>query len=511
MKKIIIIITLLFSILAVNITASADQNDKMVKVGLLYDNKALTSIRLDSRYGINLSYNRNSYYIGSEGNFLSNNTYFAVNGEYTNYSEAKINATNGKHILVSDKYYVVTDNFITLESAKAAGNGKTFSGNIITLFADNDNDKLSFDTSISYIEAINSSVIANSDIIDNENIIKYNYNGNESYYRGNVILKIASNGLITVINHVYLEDYLKGVVPSEMPYSWDAEALKAQAVAARCYAYNQLETENLAGFHVSPTTSSQVYKGYTKEEPSTNAAVEDTKGVVATYNENVISAYFSSSSGGYTAGNSEVWNSSTNLPYLQPVKDDYSLGQINADWTLSYTFEEFGILMNNNGYDLGKITAVNILEKSVSGRAAKVEVVGDKASHIFEKQSLRAVVGSTKLRSMLFDINNTSAKPLSLITSDGVSTVDNPNKLTLITSSGIVEIVDSKNINLITSNGVEIVESEPVMNDIVFNGHGFGHGVGLSQYGAKGMAEAGKNYEEILKFYYTDIEVKKLY
>lgn len=134
------------------------------------------------------------------------------------------------------------------------------------------------------------------------------------WYRGIVMIQ-NKNGKLTVINNVPLEDYLKGVVPSEMPSSWATEAHKAQAIAARSYAPANLGKRARYGYDLKDTPEDQAYGGASAETADTNYAVEQTKGIVLTYNMKVINAYYSASAGGQTNTNS--WGS--NLPYLRSV------------------------------------------------------------------------------------------------------------------------------------------------------------------------------------------------
>lgn len=134
------------------------------------------------------------------------------------------------------------------------------------------------------------------------------------WYRGIIMIQ-NKNGKLTVINNVPLEDYIKGVVPAEMPSSWAFEAHKAQAIAARSYALANLGKRAKSGYDLKDTPEDQAYNGASAETADTNAAVEETKGIVLTYNMKVISAYYSASAGGQTNVNS--WGS--NLPYLRSV------------------------------------------------------------------------------------------------------------------------------------------------------------------------------------------------
>ena len=134
------------------------------------------------------------------------------------------------------------------------------------------------------------------------------------WYRG--IIRIQNrNGKLTVINDISLEEYIRGVVPAEMPSSWAFEAHKAQAIAARSYALANLGKRAQYGYDLKDTPEDQAYNGASGETSDTNAAVDDTKGIVLTYDNKVISAYYSASAGGQTNTNS--WGSS--LPYLRSV------------------------------------------------------------------------------------------------------------------------------------------------------------------------------------------------
>lgn len=136
------------------------------------------------------------------------------------------------------------------------------------------------------------------------------------WYRGILIIQ-NKNQKLTVINDVNMEDYLKGVVPSEMPSSWELEALKAQAVAARSYALANLGKRASLGFDLKDTPEDQAYGGATAETAKTNNAVDETSGLVLTYNYKVVSAFYSASAGGHTVNSKQVWGS--DLPYIRAV------------------------------------------------------------------------------------------------------------------------------------------------------------------------------------------------
>ena len=153
----------------------------------------------------------------------------------------------------------------------------------------------------------------------NKLIVKPGKNGFVSvkgkWYRGEFI--ILNNNSLTVINDVPLEQYLLGVVPSEMPSRWNYEALKAQSIAARSYAVANLGKNGSKGYDLKDNTYDQAYGGASAETKNTNRAVSDTKGIVATYDKKVISAYYCASAGGQTQESGDVWTK--NLPYIRSV------------------------------------------------------------------------------------------------------------------------------------------------------------------------------------------------
>ena len=136
------------------------------------------------------------------------------------------------------------------------------------------------------------------------------------WYRGSFIIE-CRNGGIVVVNDVPLEDYMLGVVPSEMPSKWNYEALKAQAIAARSYAIANRGKRASRGYDLKDTPEDQAYGGASAETAATNNAVMETKSIVITYNRKVIPAYYSSSAGGHTVNSGAVWNK--DLPYLKSV------------------------------------------------------------------------------------------------------------------------------------------------------------------------------------------------
>ena len=183
------------------------------------------------------------------------------------------------------------------------------------------------------------------------------------WYRGKLVVN-ASKGKLTVINDIDLENYLKGVVPSEMPSKWNIEAHKAQAIAARSYAVANLGKRASLGYDLKDTPEDQAYGGASVESTRTTRAVKETNGIVITYNKKIIPAYYHASSGGHTVNSGEVWN--MDLPYLRSVpsfdsnlsKNGHGVGmsQQGANNLASKGYNAYQILMYfYNNVHFGKL------------------------------------------------------------------------------------------------------------------------------------------------------------
>lgn len=298
---------------------------------------------------------------------------------------------------------------------------------------------------------------------DGLNLVSLTSVSGSKRYRGDIEFRLE-DGKLTAINVLNIEDYLRGVVPAEMPAYWSKEALKAQAVAARNYVLQRVETSRGSTFNVNCDTSSQVYGGYDAETPATNKAVEETRGIVMLSGGEIAEAFFHSSSGGCTENSEDVW--SGKVPYIKSKEDPYDKNDIYYNWKVSYTTEQLKDKLAAAGYKFNKITDINELARTSSGqRVKKLEIKGEGANgkpltvEICNADNVRIALG---LRSSLFKFT---------------SKYNSKKDLT----------------------GVEIT------------GSGWGHGLGMSQYGARGMAEKGYNYQEILKYYYSGVVLAEDY
>lgn len=277
-------------------------------------------------------------------------------------------------------------------------------------------------------------------------------------YRGDMEFRVENDSLLA-INAINIEDYLRGVVPAEMPSSWPAEALKAQAVVARNYALQRVEVNRGASYHLTNDQYSQVYGGYDAESPATNRAIEDTRGVVMLHRGSLISALFHSSSGGYIENSEDVWKYP--LPYIKHKKDPYDQNERHYDWEVSYTADQLLELMAKAGYDFESINDIEITDYTASGARVKELAVSGTDP---DGKRLRVEIANAD------NVRNALGLKSALFTMEQVYARDK------------------------TLSGVEI------------RGSGWGHGIGLSQWGARGMAAKGYKYRDILQYYYTSIK-----
>ncbi|WP_064091867.1 SpoIID/LytB domain-containing protein [Rossellomorea aquimaris] len=325
-------------------------------------------------------------------------------------------------------------------------------------------------------------------------------------YRGSFLFSPSGTN-VKLINYLGMEDYLKGVLPNEMPASWHTEALKAQAIAARSYAYSTKST-------LSNTVASQVYKGYSSEDSRTNAAVEATKDLKAVYGGKPIQTFFYSTSGGKTANISDVWNTSQQ-PYYTSVADTYE-NSPHSNWTQSFTPNE--ILKS---FGVTKADTV-LYDMSLSKTGANGEVSGvtlttsdgviTKTGNENTIRKLFPISSSSSygmIKSNWFDTSLTKSKNAFVVqTASGQSNISSAVAQTVQTKSGQVTLSNptysiQTNSGVITSSGITSV------TDITLNGKGFGHRIGMSQYGAKGFAENGWNAEKIITHYFQGSTVSK--
>ncbi|MCK5811769.1 MAG: SpoIID/LytB domain-containing protein [Clostridiales bacterium] len=331
---------------------------------------------------------------------------------------------------------------------------------------------------------------------------------NGDKYRGAIELRKLEDGDITVINELLLNEYLYGVVPLEIgTTNTPFEALKAQAVAARTYALGNSNFTAL-GFDLTDTTLSQVYGGYDVENLASNNAVEATAADVVTYGGVLARLYYFSSSGGATANSENVWLSP--IPYLRSVADPYD--RIYR-YEYTYSASEIANHLTATERSVGDITKIEIVRVSVSGRVVSMKIYGTLGSTLFTNEACRIFAFPDRLPSQMFTVGTASSYAVKM-GDNSLKSVELPG--TLVKTSTGIQLINSNSRVLVANDSggtISLIITTSSNSDFVITGAGHGHGVGMSQYGAMGMAEAGYTYEKILQHYFTGVRIEeaKLY
>jgi len=271
-------------------------------------------------------------------------------------------------------------------------------------------------------------------------------------YRGNILAQAEKKKLF-IMNQVALEQYLEGVLPREVSPSWPEQALQAQAVAARTYALYHMIKRRQDPFDVYATTSSQVYGGKEGESPATHAAIAATQNLVLTREGKIILALFHSNSGGETEAVDDIWGFTK--PYLINVKDSFSLHHPGDTWEKTFTADDLQERIKAFGLPSGSIENIVAVEKAPSGRIKKLKVAQGDAGFFLSGNSFRLIVGAGKVKSTHFEVKKRKGK-------------------------------------------------------FIFKGTGYGHGAGMSQWGAYAMAKQGHDFRQILEFYYPGTKIENM-
>ena len=279
---------------------------------------------------------------------------------------------------------------------------------------------------------------------------------NGKMYRGGVKVIATSSGL-SIINIIAVEEYLRGVVPGEMSPSYHEEALKAQAVAARTFALVNRKRHKDSGYDLCSTTHCQVYNGVEAEHRITNKIIDETFGEVLFYNNKLIQALFHTDSGGMTENVIDVWG--VDYPYLRAVSE---IEKETGAWTLRIPINDFSSKLAAAKHNVGTVKSIKITplkigkstaDRTASGRVKEINIQGTKGQTKITGTEMRSIFS---LKSTLFDIKISGS-------------------------------------------------------EVIINGYGWGHGVGMSQNGAQNLAKHNYTYDKILSHYYKGTTLKRLY
>lgn len=283
-------------------------------------------------------------------------------------------------------------------------------------------------------------------------------------YSGIIEMNPSTASNMTVVNEIPMEDYVRGVLPAEVPASFNVEAQKAIALAIRSYALTNGKRHQPGFYNVCDSTHCQMFSGVSREAEWVDKILSDTRNQIITYNGAPIHALYSTDCGGKTQSNEDAALGGEPLPYLQSIADgenleDYCADAPNHNWSKTFTAEELVKIFNKKkSQKLGDFQKMEILDYNQSGRVKTILVTYKSGSAKISGLQLRDIFGGDVLRSTK------------------ISMVTNPN------------------------------------GSYTIMGKGYGHGVGLCTYGANGLAKAHPEftYKDIVKFYYTGTDVTSL-
>ena len=290
-------------------------------------------------------------------------------------------------------------------------------------------------------------------------------------YRGTLDIQWKSEGLI-LVNKLPLEEYLCSVVPGEMPASYEGEALKAQAVCARTYAWKQIQQQSLDeyGADVDDSVNYQVY-GNSQPQASATEAVNATEGRIITQNGEAVEAYYFSTSAGVTVTD-EVWGAETPASYLKSVPCRFDENMPWSRWQVKIPWETLAERAVKATGEKGKLLSLSAEKTDQNGAVTGLRVITETASVLLENEHT--------IREFL------SPEGLDITEKDGT-----------VTRGG----------SLLPSAFIQIEEDG---KEVTITGKGYGHGVGMSQNGANAMAKEGYSWQEILDYFFRNIEIQDM-
>ncbi len=273
---------------------------------------------------------------------------------------------------------------------------------------------------------------------------------NDRRYRGGISVLRKKNGRMTVVNRLPLEEYVKGVLFHEASHYWPAEALKAQAIVCRSYAAFQMAENAGRDFDVTSDVYSQVFGGRSAERYRTNRIVDQTRGKVLAYEGKVLPAFFHATCAGHTADSSTLWK--TNLPPLKGVACPYCTESPYYRWHEVFSLSEIGAQLARAGLMQGEVRDLKVAQRDPTGRALWIEITAASATRLAAK--------------------------------------------------------DFRNAGFVIGFRCTFFSVRFILRDGLFYVSGWGHGVGMCQWGAYFQAKKGKTAEEILSFYYPGAEIR---
>ena len=333
-------------------------------------------------------------------------------------------------------------------------------------------------------------------------------------YRGRIeIGRYNGANTLTAVNILNIESYLLGVVTCEMNSTWGMEALKAQACCSRSYAYVRAgfgaDSSLKNPYKIVDTTASQVYRGVTGETKEAYTAVSSTLGQVVSAGGKAVDAFYFSTSGGATDSIMDVWGIGSNV--YTGVFDFFEKIPEKKPWVIDFSVSSASQKLADAGYGVGKIESVTPLINTQSGRIYSARVKGSEGSKTITGSKLKSIFGLPDTKCRIID----SGSHADIVAIKGAkrNVQEYLRDCYAISADGTVKLSQSAGQYILITDGnlFNVPRSLPDSGTIRFVGMGWGHGIGMSQSGARGMADAGYSYDQIIAFYYNKAEVKSFW
>ena len=498
-----------------------DSDRQFVSLGAFITSTDQISVLIDKNMKYNSSENSYSELSGSASGTVVGCFHLRYNTVYATYDEAAAKAAeyDGGFVKYENgSFAVLVGQYLSSgELSRAVGGdftGDSGTANTVTVVETRTNRILfEFDCGTSLNLAVRP--------FSNSEIKTQTWHRGCMYYGGFSFLRGEAG--ITTVNYVNVEDYVKGVICYEMGNGWPIEALKAQAITARTYLMANINRHRSLGYDICNTTDCQAYHGTGSANANTDAAVDQTAGQYLMYNGELCETYYYSSNGGASEDVENVWTEA--IPYLRGVVDPYEAdaykdGKINQYyWTVTYTPSSLGARLRSLGKNCSDIVKIR-LEFTNVGNVKSITFIDTAGRNItVNKEKVRTY---PSVRSCRYSVNGlgpaNSANGTSYYVNNGTAIGETLPGLFAIGSSGVSEL-PADDIYAIRGTGtVDKVSAGSTANSgtvgvnaqgkFVFSGSGYGHNVGMSQWGAYSMAKYhNMTCEEILTFYYTGTQI----
>ncbi len=367
---------------------------------------------------------------------------------------------------------------------------------------------------------------------------------NNTKYRGTLRIIQGNHGL-NVINLLEMEDYLRGVLKMEVNPNWPFEALKAQAIISRTYAFRHMGRHSKDGYDLCNLPHCQVYRGVNAEDPLLDRAVKETRGLVVTFNGGIALTPFHSDSGGATADVRTVWG--RQIPYLKATKEPFDYVSPYSSWSTTLKTSDIQKALGNIGVNLGTVRDLEAVQHNPFGRVDMLKISGTRGTKTLSSHSFRMAIGSKTIKSTMFnishgnssmnssagkqrtDINQQSPAPRLSFVDEGSPelSMEEERLMIVLTKQGFFnaeQMIDmllhpekrkSYLVNALNREPGKAKNTQrlPIASasDFILKGKGWGHGVGLSQWGAKSLAEKGWKNDQIISHYYPGTKIEKYY